>query len=230
MGNLISKSKPVTCVISNESSQDECGSCRSGGKVSCAICQSKGFVKKFKAEQQKCDVCSGTGTMSSSCISCSGTGTATRRLKYEEKGGQAAIEQRGILMGAKRTQIVSVVVKNTDDIVGKYTVVVTLRDGRSTSSKGTVNLRPGESSPVALSFFPVMHKDGYPASYEIIPEEVEVACKACNSQGRIEKTCASCQGIGQARIQRESVEVCVNCSGAGEVRCKKCNGTGRIKS
>ncbi|MGI0080330.1 MAG: hypothetical protein ACRECH_11980 [Nitrososphaerales archaeon] len=230
VSRFLNKQKPMTELVTSAGSEEECDNCKSAGKVQCVYCQSKGFVKKFKTEQLKCDVCAGAGKMSTPCLACSGTGTATRKLRYEDKGGQGAIYQQGILFNAKRTQTVSVLLKNTDEIAGKFEVLVTLRDGKSTNAKASVTLRPDESAPVALSFYPVSSKDGHPARYEIIPEEVQETCNVCAAQGRIERTCLACQGIGQAQSQRQIPEICSNCAGAGQTRCSKCKGAGRVRA
>ncbi len=229
LSRFMNKSKPMTALVTSAGSEVECDNCRSTGKIQCAACQSKGFVKKFKTEQLKCDVCAGSGTISVQCLTCSGTGTSTRRLRYEDKGGQGAIYQQGLLFSAKRTQTVSVLVKNNDDLAGKFEVIVTLADGKSTSAKGSVNLRPGETAPIALPLFPISSKDGYRASYEIIPEEVETACTSCSAKGRLEKTCLACQGVGQAASQRQIAESCSSCAGVGQIRCAKCKGSGRVR-
>ena len=230
MSRFLKKTKPMSELVTSAGLDEECDNCKAKGRIPCVTCQSKGFVKKFRTEQLKCDVCTGVGTVSAPCLACSGTGNASRKLRYEDQGGQGAIDQQGILFGAKRTQIVSVLLKNTDEVVGKYQVHVTLRDGKSTNARGSVTLRPGESAPVALSFFPVSSKDGYPASYEIIPEEVQTSCTVCAAKGKTQRACGACQGVGQAASQRQVAETCGNCAGAGEVRCGKCKGEGRIRA
>ena len=225
----MSKTKTMSEPIISDGSE-ECDNCRATRKIPCVTCQSKGFVKKFKTELLKCDVCAGTGRMSAPCLTCSGTGTATRSMRYEDKGGQGVIDQEGILFTAKRTQTVSVLLKNTDEVVGKYHVLVTLRDGKSTNAKGSVTLGPGETGPASVSFFPVSSKGGYPASYEIIPEDLQAPCTACVAKGRTERTCVACQGAGQASGQRQIAETCGNCAGSGEIRCGKCKGLGRIRA
>ncbi len=229
MSRFLSKTKPLDQAITSTSSEQDCDNCRASGKILCITCQGKGFVKKLITEQIKCDACAGIGKLSVPCLACAGTGSTSKKLRFEDKGGQGVLHQEGILYNAKRTETVSVLVKNSDEVVGRYQVSVTLKDGKNTNAKGALTLKPGETAPVALSFS-VSDKDGYPASYEIIPDQLQIPCVTCTSKGMIEKTCAACQGTGEAPSQRQASEICSVCSGAGEKSCSKCSGSGRVRA
>lgn len=206
----------------------DCDDCKGAGKVACVSCNGKGSLKKITIERGKCNVCDGLGFITPSCPTCSGSGITFRRLRFEDRGAQGRIEQRGILWWAKRFQIVTVSMRNSDDKAGTFSGSVRLQDGNRTTKQGEIFLRPGEIGQIGLEFG-VGNNQGYPTEYDIAPEQMQFSCTICSGTGKIQKACNACQGLGEIPAQKEISESCNSCAGSGQTTCNTCRGTGKVR-
>ena len=216
--------KPVTKFLLEKN----CVTCKGSGQVACSTCGGKGSVKKVTIQRGKCSICGGLGYITPPCPNCSATGVVRRPLRYEDRGAQANVQQRGIWWWAKWFQLVVVSVRNLDDKAGWFTASVTLQDANRTTKQGRTLLMPGQPGQVPVEF-EISNGQGFATQYAIAPEEMQFGCTICSGSGKIQKSCNGCQGTGEVPEQREIAETCSSCAGAGKLNCKDCNGTGIIR-
>ena len=185
-------------------------------------------MKKVTIQRGKCSICGGLGYITPPCPNCSATGVVRRPLRYEDRGAQARVEQRGALWWAKWFQPVVVSMRNLDDKAGWFTAAVTLQDASRTTKQGKTFLMAGQPGQVSVEF-EIANNQGFAVQYSILPEEMQFSCTICSGSGKIQKSCNGCQGTGEVPEQKEVDEACDSCAGSGKLGCKECNGMGIIR-
>jgi len=86
MPNFMQRHKDVSEPAVKQSVEKVCDKCKGESKIGCTACDEKGFLRKVRNENVRCNICGGAATISPACAICSGTGSSARNLRFEDQG------------------------------------------------------------------------------------------------------------------------------------------------
>lgn len=225
IAKFVTRSREAVKPITHRILTKDCPACLGKGSAGCSTCKSEGKLQSAVEKTGPCPQCNGSGSVRAACLQCNGTGTIQRPLRYNVTG--ASTESHWSLFPFGWHQTVSVVVRNLEQMAGKFVVRATIADPSHQSKELPLSLGPGATRQANLTF-KLAGKGLFDPSYEIEPEVIPFTCITCQGEGTQTRPCAVCGGTGQVKETTRIEVVCNTCGGKGSTTCSVCKGVGRV--